>query len=248
MGRSLTSHAIATIVLVPSRHRAPSSGRRSHRRYRSAVSTWCLVLAAGAGERFGGPKQFAPLGRRRVVDKVVASAIRCSDGVVVLVPAGHRWDGADVDRVVTGGAEHRDSVRNGLAALPDDVDLVVVAPASHPLASDSLHRAVIAAVTAGVDAAAPVLASADAIKRIDGDVITGSVDKTDLVIVQAPSAFRRSSLAAALDGGAAPEELELIERWGGRVVTVAGEATNIHIASPADLAMAEAVLALTSTL
>ena len=44
------------------------------------------MAAAGAGNRFGGAKQFSPLGDRLVLDWVVRTAARWSEGVVVVLP------------------------------------------------------------------------------------------------------------------------------------------------------------------
>jgi len=50
-------------------------------------SVWTIVVAGGSGRRFGSLKQFAELGGRRVVDLSLEVAHRCSDGVVLVVPA-----------------------------------------------------------------------------------------------------------------------------------------------------------------
>ena len=52
-----------------------------------AVSVWTIVVAAGSGTRFGGLKQFEPLGSQRVVDWSIGTAFWSSDGVVVVFPA-----------------------------------------------------------------------------------------------------------------------------------------------------------------
>ena len=44
------------------------------------------MVAAGTGTRFGGAKQYAALGPRRVLDHAVEVASACSDGVVVVTP------------------------------------------------------------------------------------------------------------------------------------------------------------------
>ena len=51
------------------------------------MSVWTIVVAAGSGTRFGGLKQFEPLGSRRVVDWSIGTAFWSSDGVVVVFPA-----------------------------------------------------------------------------------------------------------------------------------------------------------------
>ncbi len=212
------------------------------------MTVWSIVLAAGSGDRFGAAKQFALLDGRRLVDHSIEAARATTDGVVVVVPPGHEWTGDPAIVAVAGGADHQASVGAGLAAVPPAAHTVVVATAAHPLASPRLYRAVVAAVRDGADASAPVVSSADALKRVDDARVTASVDKSDVVIVQAPAAFRRATLEAALRSGTAPEELELVERTGGLVVTVPGEATNLHVATPLDLRMAEALLPVASTL
>src|SRR5262245_45765967 len=96
-------------------------------------STWGIVVAAGRGERFtraasGGSaaKQFAELDGARVVDRAVQSTRDACDGVVLVLGRDVAWDGSPVDAVVLGGAERADSVRAGLAAVPDDAEVVVV--------------------------------------------------------------------------------------------------------------------------
>ena len=96
------------------------------------VTVWAIVVAAGGGTRFGGAKQFEHLGSARVVDHAVATAARSCDGVVVVVPAGPEWDGAPVNDSVPGGATRSASVRAGLDAVPESVDIVVVHDAARP--------------------------------------------------------------------------------------------------------------------
>ncbi len=63
---------------------------------------WAIVLAAGAGARFGAAKQFEDLGGTRLVDRSVTSASACCDGCVIVLPDGVAWDGPTVDHAVTG--------------------------------------------------------------------------------------------------------------------------------------------------
>ena len=45
-----------------------------------APTVWCVVVAAGAGARFGGAKQYEQLGDRRVVDWAVTDAVSVATG------------------------------------------------------------------------------------------------------------------------------------------------------------------------
>ena len=60
----------------------------AHQRYDDPTGevVWTIVVAGGSGTRFGGPKQYEPLGDRRVLDWAVYTARSASAGVVVVVP------------------------------------------------------------------------------------------------------------------------------------------------------------------
>jgi 2-C-methyl-D-erythritol 4-phosphate cytidylyltransferase len=203
-----------------------------------------IVVAAGSGERFGAPKQFLPLGAARVVDHAVAAAATACDDVILVLPAGHSWDGAAVAATVTGGATRAESVRAGLAAVPPDADVIVVHDAARPLATAALFAAVIDAVRTGADAAVPAVAVTDTVKRVDGDRVLDTPPRDTLVAVQTPQAFRAATLRAAhAAGGDATDDAALVEAGGGTVVTVPGDPRNLKVTTTTDLAVAAALLA-----
>ena len=198
---------------------------------------WTIVVAGGSGQRFGGPKQYEQLGDRRVLDwSVQAAREACTgqrDGVVIVVPA------ADAERegAVPGGASRSDSVRAGLAAVPADATVVCVHDGARPFARLTDFQRVIAAVSAGADAAIPGTPVTDTIKQItaDGTVVHTPV-RGDLCAVQTPQAFRASVLRAAhADGLDATDDAALVEASGGTVVVVPGDARNRKITDPDDL-------------
>jgi len=214
-------------------------------------STWGIVVAAGRGARFvpddparaQPPKQFLLLGGERIVDRAVRVATEACDRVVLVLPPGTAWDGTPVHTVVPGGAARSDSVRSGLAAVPDDAEVVVVHDAARPLASRDLFDAVIAAVRAGADAAVPGVPVTDTVKQVDGDQVVATVAREALVAVQTPQAFRAAALRRAHEGAAdAPDDAALVEACGGRVVVVAGERTNLKVTTGDDLVVATALL------
>src|SRR6476469_4955866 len=105
-------------------------------------AVWAIVVAAGAGQRFGGPKQFEPLGPGTVLDRSLAVARQVVDGVVAVVPPGHDVRPGEV----RGGATRSDPVRCGLAAVPREATVIVVHDGARPFASTRLYEAVIDAV------------------------------------------------------------------------------------------------------
>jgi 2-C-methyl-D-erythritol 4-phosphate cytidylyltransferase len=204
---------------------------------------WAVIVAAGWGERFGGPKQFSDLGGARLVDHAVATACAVCDAVVLVVPDATDWQGAEVAALVTGGASRAESVRAGLAAVPLGAEVVVVHDAARPLATTDLFVAVIAAVRAGADGAVPGLAVADTLKRVDDVRVTATVDRVGLVAVQTPQAFAAGMLRAAHATRAdATDDAALVEAIGGSVVVVPGDPRNLKVTGPADLMIAAALL------
>ena len=197
------------------------------------MTVWAVVVAAGSGTRFGGPKQHAFVGGRRVLDWSLDAARAACDGVVLVVPPGEESTAEPADVVVAGGATRSESVRAGLAAVPADAEIVVVHDAARPAAGVPLFDAVIAAVRSGADAAIPGVPVVDTVKRVDGDVVVETLDRSTLVAVQTPQAFR----AAALRGvsGEATDDAALVEAAGGRVVVVPGDPANLKVTTPADL-------------
>lgn len=203
-----------------------------------------IVVAAGVGERFGAPKQFRTLGPTRLVDRAVAAAAAACDDVVLVLPAGHHWDGAPVTATVTGGATRAMSVRAGLAAVPPSTEVVVVHDAARPLAAPGLFRAVIDAVRDGADAAVPAVPVTDTVKRVEDGHVVETLPRDTLVAVQTPQAFRADALRAAhAGGGDATDDAALVEAAGGTVVIVPGDPRNLKVTTTTDLVVAAALLA-----
>lgn len=194
------------------------------------------MVAGGTGERFGSAKQYELIGDVRIIDMARAAAEACSDGVVLVVPAGD----VERERGVAGGTTRSASVRNGLAAVPADADIICVHDAARPLASHDLFRSVIDAVVGGADGAVPGVPVTDTIKIVDHDgphvTVTSTPSRDSLVAVQTPQAFRAAMLRAAhASGRDATDDAALVELVGGRVVVVPSDATNRKITDWGDL-------------
>ncbi|HEX2023621.1 MAG TPA: 2-C-methyl-D-erythritol 4-phosphate cytidylyltransferase, partial [Acidimicrobiales bacterium] len=126
------------------------------------------------------------------------------------------------------------------AAVPEDVEIVVVHDAARPLASPALFAAVVAAVGGGADGAVPGVALPDTVKRVREGNVVATVDRAELVAVQTPQAFLAPALRRAhATGGEATDDAALVEAVGGRVTVVAGEPGNVKLTALEDLADAE---------
>lgn len=194
---------------------------------------WTVVVAAGTGTRFGGQKQYALIGDQRVLDWSIETARSVSDGVVVVVPS----EDAAREGGVAGGKTRSESVRNGLGAVPAEATIICVHDAARPFASEHLYREVIAQVVGGADGAVPGLPVTDTIKQVSSaNVVVATPDRSSLVAVQTPQAFRASTLREAHRLGAdGTDDAALVERAGGRVVVVVGEEMNRKLTTPQDL-------------
>jgi 2-C-methyl-D-erythritol 4-phosphate cytidylyltransferase len=211
-------------------------------------TTWTIVVAGGSGTRFGSTKQFELVGADRVIDLACDVARRSSDGVVVVLPSAvdvERWRAEHTDVAVVGGATRSESVRAGLSAVPAEAEIVCVHDAARPLASAELFARVVAAVRAGADGAVPAVAVTDTVKVVDHEgVVVSTPERSSLVAVQTPQAFRASTLHAALALGVDDtDDAAAVERHGGRVVSVAGEPWNRKITERDDLDWVRAWLA-----
>lgn len=200
-------------------------------------------MAGGEGRRFGRLKQFEQVGGRSVLDWSLDAARSAASFVVLVLPGAFVGDprAAGADAVVAGGETRSASVRAGLAAVPADAEIVVVHDAVRPFAAPALFQAVIEAVEGGAAGAVPGIPLRDTVKRVADGHVTVTLDRTDLVAVQTPQAFRAGTLRRAHEGAPeATDDAALIEALGGQVAVVPGEARNIKLTSPDDLLILEA--------
>ena len=214
----------------------------------SAMSTSVIIVAAGGGRRFGGPKQFEDLSGLPVLEHALLACLDSGfeiGSLVAVLPAKHlnyevqarRLQGI---RLVAGGASRSGSVRAGLAYA--STEFVLVHDGARPLASPRVFERVRNALHAGAEAVVPAIPVVDSIRNLRG----GVVDRDKLRAVQTPQGFRTRVLAEALESGeSASDEATLVERAGSAVTLVDGEPTNVKITYPHDIVVATTILNMT---
>lgn len=162
--------------------------------------------------------------------------------VVVAVPAGQPHGLQDVV-IVEGGATRAESVANALGAV--DTELVAIHDAARPLLTPELLDDLVAELVAnpdadGVIAAAPVT---DTVKKVDGERIVDTLDRSALWAAQTPQVFRAEALRKALrKAHTVTDEAMLIEAAGGKVLIHDPGAPNLKVTTPVDLRVAELLL------
>lgn len=226
-----------------------------------------VLVAAGRSTRFlagsssaeAVRKPFLDLGGRTVLERAVEpfDALETVRDIVLVV---HREDLEAVQRlverstcmdklcaVVEGGAERFDSVRIGVDAVPDDLELIAVHDAARPLvAPEVVARACEVATRAG--AALVATPMRDTIKTSStGELAESTLDRTVLWAAQTPQVFRadrlREMLLRASEEGWKPtDESALHERYVGPIPLVESPATNLKITTRADFVVADAIV------
>jgi 2-C-methyl-D-erythritol 4-phosphate cytidylyltransferase len=213
-----------------------------------------LIVAAGRGERLGsGPKALVALSGRPMLEWSVAAlrAVAAVERIVVALPAGELDAAPPGTEAVAGGEVRSQSVREALEASREG-DPVIVHDAARPLALPELfERALAELERSRADAAIAATPVSDTIKEVgdDGLTVARTLERARLWAVQTPQVFRRAALerafASASDGllAAATDEAWLIERLGGNVRIVQSRPENLKVTTPADLHVAELLLA-----
>jgi 2-C-methyl-D-erythritol 4-phosphate cytidylyltransferase/2-C-methyl-D-erythritol 2,4-cyclodiphosphate synthase len=218
-----------------------------------------IVAAGGRGLRAGAdrPKQFLDIGGRSILEMSVA-ALAASDRIheiVIALPvdrlaaAGQGWPAMPMPiRFVAGGARRQDSVANAFAATSPDAQVILIHDAARPFVTREL---IVRAIDAAHDhgAAIAALPVRDTVKQAgeadrDGSrPIRATIPRESVFLAQTPQAFRRDVLSRAIAGGGsieATDEAMLVERLGLPVHVVEGDARNIKITTPEDVAAAQA--------
>jgi 2-C-methyl-D-erythritol 4-phosphate cytidylyltransferase len=215
---------------------------------------WAVVVAAGEGRRFGGPKQFAALRGRPVLDWSLAAFESNPHVDAVVLVLVHPGEGgkyaaryAKIEAVVRGGERRQDSVACGVAALKGQGDdIVLVHDGARPLVTQELIERVIDAARE-TGAAVPAVPLEDTVKEAEKGRVVRTLERGRLFRAQTPQGFALGLLQRALaqaraEGADATDEAALVERLGLPVALVPGDPRNIKITSPLDLTMAEAFL------
>lgn len=226
----------------------------------TALSVAALIVAAGRGSRMGGaqPKQYLRLGARSVLSHALEAFAEHAmiDRIKTVI---HKDDGAAFASALAetpnprgiaigschGGETRQDSVAHGLKALADsgfpDDGLVLIHDAARPFVPPEMVTRAIAAANRG-GAAIPVLPLADTLARLDeAGALASNPDRTGMLCVQTPQAFRFGPIRDAHDKAARAGQSAFtddagIAKWAGHAVAVyEGSSRAFKITTPDDL-------------
>lgn len=214
-----------------------------------------IIVAGGSGRRMGGalPKQFMMLDNEPILARSINrmhEALPAAE-IVVVLPEEHvelwkniaaRFDVAR-HKIAIGGKERFHSVKNGLAALSDEVSIVGIHDAVRPLASKKLIIKLFLEAENST-AVIPVVAPIDSYRIVEGDD-SRIIDRSALRMVQTPQVFQAEALRKAYEqpfSATFTDDASVMEAAGHKVTLVEGERENIKITTPSDMLIAEAII------
>lgn len=213
-----------------------------------------MIVAGGKGLRMGAsiPKQFLPVNGLPIL-MLTIKRFREYDGslriILVLPKEQHEyWNElcknyhfTDAYAVVEGGETRFHSVRNGLAAIPDDTQGVVgIHDGVRPFPSVEVIRACYETARTA-KAVIPVVPVVETVRHIVAGEKTETVDRADYRLVQTPQTFDIQLLKQAY---AQPyrdcftDDASVVESAGHEVTLIEGNRENIKITTPFDLRIA----------
>jgi len=225
-----------------------------------APRLFALVPCAGVGLRAGtaGPKQYAQLSGRALVAhtlRALSQVARLQATLVVLADDDSQFErevpefsGPRCWLVRRGGVTRAQTVANGLHALrqrgADDNDWVLVHDAARALIQPQWVDRLIDECLDDEVGGLLALPVADTLKAERDGRSAATVERRDKWAAQTPQMFRIGVLSAALQraGDTVTDEAGAIEAAGLQPRLVMGDAANIKITWPEDLARAQALV------
>jgi 2-C-methyl-D-erythritol 4-phosphate cytidylyltransferase len=225
------------------------------------MKTAALIPAGGAGKRMPGhvSKQYLLLdGIPLLVHTLrIFQCLPIVHDIFLVVPSDdiqfvsqtivRTYGITKVRQIVSGGRERQDSVKNGLDAMGDEHDIVIIHDGVRPFISEDLvHLAVIeASIGEAVTIGVPVK---DTVKMVTQDGWVIETTRRDcLWLTQTPQVFKREIIKEAYrraynDHYYGTDDASLVERIGGHVKMIPGSYDNIKITTKDDLLLAEGLL------
>lgn len=210
-----------------------------------------IVVAAGRGERLkaSAPKAFVEINGRSILEHSLSSLVALGDlaHVVIAAPSTHLAEATEIANtvlntdasldVVVGGETRQQSIANALAVVDESCEIVLVHDAARAFASSKLFERVADAVRETRAAVIPALEIADTIKRVSGEEVLETVDRSSLRSAQTPQGFVLPHLKTAYANATADftDDAALIQSQGKKVSFVAGEVEAAKITTPEDL-------------
>jgi 2-C-methyl-D-erythritol 4-phosphate cytidylyltransferase/2-C-methyl-D-erythritol 2,4-cyclodiphosphate synthase len=219
-----------------------------------------ILVAAGRGERLGAnlPKALAELAGETLLAHTVRAALlaRGLKQLAIAAPEANIDEFARIVqevadslgslvpiRLVIGGDTRQSSIAAAMKVCDEDVDSILVHDVARALAPSSLFDRVADAVAEQQVGIVPILPVVDTMKRIDGDVVAATVDRTQLGSAQTPQGFPAETLRTIYRSATDDytDDAALFQSFGGEVRLVVGDPNAFKITTQPDLLRAQSL-------
>ncbi|MGB7055274.1 MAG: 2-C-methyl-D-erythritol 4-phosphate cytidylyltransferase [bacterium] len=220
------------------------------------MSNHAIIVAAGAGKRFGGQKQFQRL-HGRPLFTYATSVFDAHEGIqtITLVVPKRQIETTramirdfgfkKVRRVVAGGKRRQDSVVNGLRTLRGKNGVAVIHDAVRPLVSKTL-------IKRGIDlcrtykAVIPGVKAGDTVKRCMKQCVQETVPRDELFLIQTPQFYDLRMITKAIARAdfriEYTDEAAMLESLGVPIRVFQGDRYNIKVTDKKDMKLVEKLL------
>jgi len=220
-----------------------------------------LIPAAGRGSRMGAreKKPYLSLSGKPILAYTLSECEKCSliDEIILVVSESEieysrisiveAFKFKKVSKIIAGGLKRQDSVWEGLKALKNDYELVMVHDGVRPFVSQKILEKSIYE-TLHYKATVVAVPVKDTIKIVSkqGEVLE-TIDRSRVWMIQTPQTFKHDILKKAYekaikDGFYGTDDASLVEKLGIKVKIIPGFYENIKITTPEDLALGEVIL------
>jgi len=203
------------------------------------------------------PKQFLPLKGKSILQHTIEAFHKVDPTFkyIIVLPEEHigYWQNhceikkfTIAHKVVKGGNERFNSVKNALSNIPDG-DLVLIHDGVRPLVSKQTIKRVIEKATKEGNAV-PVLPMIDSVRKVSACLPdrqgknSEGIDRSLLYTVQTPQGFSAELIKRAYQVNydiSFTDDASVVERMGTNILTVEGNRENIKITDAFDLKLAE---------
>lgn len=213
-----------------------------------------IITAGGVGKRMESalPKQFLTLKERPILMRTLEQFYHFDPKIEIIITLPMDWmsyweellikrDFTIPHRIVSGGNERYDSIKNALEYCHGDY--IAIHDGVRPFVSKELLDRCFKEVK-NKEAVVPVVPVTTSLRKKNGDS-TMAVSRSNYLEVQTPQVFQRTVLYKAYEIPFHPQitdDASLVEEAGYTITTILGEVENVKITSPVDLRYAEQFL------
>jgi 2-C-methyl-D-erythritol 4-phosphate cytidylyltransferase len=221
------------------------------------MAVHAIIVAAGAGKRFGGKKQFACVNGRPLF--VYASNVFQSEKhvetITIVVPKREIKQArktvrdfglTKVRHVIEGGRRRQDSVVNGLRAIRSKSGVVIIHDAVRPFVTKRMITRGIAMCRKYKSVILGVRVH-DTVKKIAGHRVQETIPREDLFLIQTPQFYDLKTIRKAIANVdfsiEYTDEAAILESLGLPIYIYQGDRHNIKVTDRSDLKYVRKLLA-----